>query len=463
MSRVAEGLGRFVRTVYKDRDSRLSRLVPTSSGCPPYEGNLFGSSVRAGRWSCQWSAPSATIVRSSPPRSPTMLSAQAYSFRMKSRLAISLSWIGGYVNVVAFLVCGTMTSHVTGSTTIALLRNVEGQRTLAAYSAFAVVAFFAGTIASAVLTEGARRAGWRSKYVVPVILEAALLALVAEDIRRTGSAHDVNDDAWWAVVGLAAAAMGIQNATIARVSGSVIRTTHMTGVVTDIGLESVQLIYRWRARLRSTGAMRASRLFRIARREPSILRILLLLSIFGSFVVGAAAGAAAFHWNPAYALYAPILFLLWIVWVDLRTPIADVRELDPLADVAVAGAGSLRELLPPSVGVYRLHSAGRHGAHRPPDFQHWVERLPRTWRVVVLCFNPTVTIDDNSAHGLVESVKVLRKDGRRLVVAGVSQAQYAAFERHGVFRTLAHDDVWPDVEFALARAVSLAEEVAPAR
>src|SRR5688572_11091291 len=46
-----------------------------------------------------------------------MLSAQAYSFRQKSKLAISLSWVGGYVNVVAFMGCHTMVSHVTGSTT----------------------------------------------------------------------------------------------------------------------------------------------------------------------------------------------------------------------------------------------------------------------------------------------------------------------------------------------------------
>ena len=35
-----------------------------------------------------------------------MLSARAYSFRQKSRLAISLSWVGGYTNIVVFLATG---------------------------------------------------------------------------------------------------------------------------------------------------------------------------------------------------------------------------------------------------------------------------------------------------------------------------------------------------------------------
>jgi uncharacterized membrane protein YoaK (UPF0700 family) len=385
-----------------------------------------------------------------------MLSAQAYSFRMKSRLAISLSWVAGYVNAVTFLVCGTMTSHVTGNTTIALLRNVEGQRQLAGYAAFAVGAFFAGTILSAVLTEGARRAGWRSKYVLPVAVEAGFLLLIALELRRTGIAHETHDVEWWALVAFAAAAMGVQNATITRVSGSVVRTTHMTGVLTDVGLESVQLIYRWRARVRGSGPIRGSRLLRIARREPSVLRVLLLLTILGSFVFGAAVGTAVFLWDSPIAMLPPFLFLMWIVWVDLRTPIADVRELDALADVTVGGAGSLRELLPPSVGVYRLHSAGRHASHRPPDFLHWAERLPGRWRIVVLCFSASVRIDENAARGLRDGIGTLRRDGRRLVIAGITPLHYAAFERFGVFRDLQRDDAWSDVEFALARAVSLA-------
>ena len=46
-----------------------------------------------------------------------MLSARAYSFHQKSKLAISLSWIGGYTNVVALMSCGWVASHMSGPTT----------------------------------------------------------------------------------------------------------------------------------------------------------------------------------------------------------------------------------------------------------------------------------------------------------------------------------------------------------
>lgn len=385
-----------------------------------------------------------------------MLSAQAYSFRMKARLAISLSWIGGYVNAVAFLACGIGVSHVTGSTTTALLRNVEGQKQLAGYAAFAVAAFFAGTLVSAVLTEGARRAGWRSKYVLPVVVEALLLTLVAEELRRTGPSHDVHDRDWWALVGLAAGAMGLQNATITRVSGNVIRTTHMTGVVTDLGLESVQLLWRWRDHARGR-PLRRRRILRLAWREPSVLRLALLVSIFGSFTFGAGIGAAGFYWDASKAMLVPVAFMLWIVWVDVRSPIADVQELASLESITMEGSGSLRELLPKDVGVFRLTSGDRSGSHRAPDFAQWAETLPAEWRIVVLCFHGEVVVDENAVHGLREAVTRLRRDGRSLVLAGIAPPQYAALEKFGAFRVLSRDDVWSDVEFALARAASLAE------
>jgi hypothetical protein len=46
-----------------------------------------------------------------------MLSARAYSFRQQSRLAISLSWIAGFTNVVMLAVTAHLVSHATGTAT----------------------------------------------------------------------------------------------------------------------------------------------------------------------------------------------------------------------------------------------------------------------------------------------------------------------------------------------------------
>lgn len=385
-----------------------------------------------------------------------MLSARAYSFRMKSRLAISLGWIAGYVNVVSFLTCGTMTSHVTGNATLALLHNVDGHRQLAGYAAFAVGAFFAGCLVSALLTETARRRGWRSKYVAPIAIEGLLLGALSIALSRWGVRHTEYDETWWSLVGLAGAAMGVQNAVVSRISGSVVRTTHLTGVVTDLAIEGVQFVHWTFDRVRGIRRGRVGRLLRIARRQPEALRLLLLVSIFGSFLFGAAVGTFLFLWSPPLSMLPPVVFLGWILIVDVRSPIADVRELDALSDSGLSAAGLVRDLLPPDVGIFRLHCAGKRRSHQAPDFVVWVERLPTSKRVLVLNLSPLIHLDEDASQNLREGAELLRRSGRRLVIGGVTPPQYQALERHGVLRGISSDDVWPDLEFALARAASLA-------
>src|SRR5688500_1401177 len=116
-----------------------------------------------------------------------MLSARAYSFRQKSKLAISLSWVAGYVNVCVLLACGTFVSHVTGNAShfgAQLVHDSADQGTAAVARpavvyGFLLLMFLLGAVASAFLTEGAKRRGAPSKYILPMTLEALLLAVLA--------------------------------------------------------------------------------------------------------------------------------------------------------------------------------------------------------------------------------------------------------------------------------------------
>ena len=54
--------------------------------------------------------------------------------------------------------------------------------------------------------------------------------------------------------------MGLQNATVTKISGARIRTTHVTGMVTDVGIELGKLVYWNRDPIRSeTLRVRADR------------------------------------------------------------------------------------------------------------------------------------------------------------------------------------------------------------
>src|SRR3954468_15649087 len=146
-----------------------------------------------------------------------MLSASAYSFRQKSRLAISLSWVAGYTNVITFIVCAVVTSHATGNVTHfgkALADRLDGRGAPGAagealYFGGLVASFFLGAVVSGCMTEGARRAGFRSKYMLPIALEAVLLCFlcVALDVYRAGGTAAM----YYTITAVASFAMGLQN------------------------------------------------------------------------------------------------------------------------------------------------------------------------------------------------------------------------------------------------------------
>jgi len=384
-----------------------------------------------------------------------LLSAQAYSFHQKSKLAISLSWIGGYTNVIAFLALGSYASHMTGPITTFGRDLVERQWTQAIFFGFIIVMFFLGAVASAFMAEYARRQGKQSHYILPMFVEAVLLGLAGYGLYHGVHVSETDTLARFWVAGVCAMAMGLQNATITMISGSVIRTTHLTGVFTDLGLEGVQYLLWYRDRLRSQKRGRHARLLMVSQRHPSILRLLLLLSIIGSFLVGVVAGSFVYYNFQTAVMLPPILFLLFIVFMDWWRPIAEVREIDPLTDEELKLSGVLHTLLPRELGVCRLAPQGGYRDNRPPNFQQWAGRLPDHWRVVILCLAHSLRIDANAAEDLLVAIRKLKSQGRGFVLASVTPQQYAVLEKVGIIAEIGWENLCPDLEFALSRAMDL--------
>jgi uncharacterized membrane protein YoaK (UPF0700 family) len=294
--------------------------------------------------------------------------------------------------------------------------------------------------------------------------EAVLLTLfwIGLALHGTTLGHGVGEKLLWALAGLASIAMGLQNATITRISGAVVRTTHLTGVVTDLGLEGVQLLLWYRDKFRTGREGRTGRVLAVTRRHPSALRIALLASIFGSFLLGVMVGVLTYTYLPSVALLPPVAFLGWIVVIDWYSPIADVKELDVLGDAEVrATLGDVKSLLPPTVGIYRLTCHRRDMRHGAPDFQVWVDRLPRRWRVLILAVSPMTHFDADAVHDLCAATKKLQGQERKLLLCGVTPGQFKLLKKHGFLDLLETEDVCPDLEFAIARSIELARRLEP--
>ncbi len=261
-----------------------------------------------------------------------MFVSQAHSFAQQARLAITLAWVAGYTNILTILMCHQVTSHASGTTSNLGEFLSQGDWERALYPFFLLTTFFLGAALSGACTEFGRRRGWESIYVLPIIIEALLLLVFANAALIHGPGLAGQGAILYWLTGAAAGAMGLQNATITRISSGAVRTTHVTGVLTDLGLEAAQYIWQ-RCEHRSAddppqahphhGGQYRDKLS--GRPRPTWRRLLVLASVIGSFALGAGLGTIAHSRIPYYAMFPPVAFLLWIIYQDMGRPIAQIQ------------------------------------------------------------------------------------------------------------------------------------------
>ena len=161
--------------------------------------------------------------------------------RADRQLGLALAFIAGAINAGGFLAVAQYTSHMTG-----IVSSLADQLALGAYDLLcgglgALVAFVFGAACSSAMVNYARQRRMTSLYALPLLLEAALLLCFGVFGSRLVSIERLSAPA---TVMLLSFIMGLQNAVISKLSKSEIRTTHITGTVTDIGIELGRLFYR---------------------------------------------------------------------------------------------------------------------------------------------------------------------------------------------------------------------------
>jgi uncharacterized membrane protein YoaK (UPF0700 family) len=225
------------------------------------------------------------------------------------RLGAGLAFVAGATNAGAFLAVGQYTSHMTGVLSsmadAVALRRWE----IAIVSLGALTAFLAGAATTAILVNAGRRRGLSSAFALPLLLEAVLLLAFGAFGARLTTSHALLLPS---TVVLLCYTMGLQNAVITKISQAEIRTTHVTGLVTDLGIELGKLVYTNRANPEFGERVVADR---------ARLRVLSLLLL--AFFTGGLLGALGFQ-RFGYIATVPLAALLGVMSVvpaldDLRT------------------------------------------------------------------------------------------------------------------------------------------------
>jgi uncharacterized membrane protein YoaK (UPF0700 family) len=223
------------------------------------------------------------------------LTGRRRSAEANRQLGLMLTFVAGAANAGGFLAVHQYTSHMTGivSAMADHLALGEIREYLAGFGA--LLSFVAGSACTAILVNFARRRRLHSEFALPLVLEALLLlgfGALGDHLSRIAGLFVPLTVMWLSFM------MGLQNALVTKLSRAEIRTTHITGLVTDLGIELGKLAYWNSARPAGQPPVRANR-----------ERLLVLVLLAVCFFVGGVFGALGFK-HVGYAATVPLALVL---------------------------------------------------------------------------------------------------------------------------------------------------------
>lgn len=192
------------------------------------------------------------------------------------------AWVGGgllalaagCINAVGYLCFRHQpVTHLTGTSTELGIAVARGDLADITHWGLTILAFLAGAMVSGFIVEQ-RTLQLGRRYGVVLTLESALLLAAIPLI------HDARDLGLY----LAAAACGLQNAMVSTYSGATLRTTHLSGIFTDLGVYLGQ-------RLRGL--------------EVDRLRIHVCVLVASNFIVGSTLGTLGYTHMQERVLLVP--------------------------------------------------------------------------------------------------------------------------------------------------------------
>lgn len=238
------------------------------------------------------------------------------TYRHNVKLASLLGMAAGFVNAAGFLGFATLTTNVTGHAALFAEKIASQDWGNARVVALWMVLFLAGAFVSSLIVTRVGR-NQQYSYAIPILIEVLVLLGVAIE----GHRYDQSIVSKEVFAGSLLFIMGLQNALVSIVSGSVVRTTHLTGTFTDLGIELAQVFNR---DSKDKTALRSG------------IKLRLVVIVF--FMGGALGGAYLFHGWSLRCFFLPAGLLVFALCYDiLRVTIKRAyRQWRRLSDQGIA-------------------------------------------------------------------------------------------------------------------------------
>jgi len=210
------------------------------------------------------------------------------------KIASLLSFVAGVVNVAGFIAIQRLTTNVTGHFAY-FVDEVFKLHFAESFIYFLyILFFFLGSFVSSLFVEIISRKNEQYIYVIPAIIESVILFAMAI-FGNTLIKESPNLLACTLLF-----AMGLQNSLVTRISNAVVRTTHLTGLFTDLGIELSQLFFYKEEE----------------QKNKLVTTIKLRLRIIIFFFIGGLIGGIFYAYLNLYVLLIPAIMLIIGLFYD---------------------------------------------------------------------------------------------------------------------------------------------------
>jgi uncharacterized membrane protein YoaK (UPF0700 family) len=154
------------------------------------------------------------------------------SHEIDRQLACLLAGVAGALNTAAFHAVGFFSANMTGNASALSEHAASGEWPAGFFYLAIVLVFIFGASISTTLIHAGQRRGVHDIYAIAILAEALLMTLLALCEWQLPSLHR----GAVLILGLSFL-MGIQNSAATLISDGRVRTTHISGMATDIGIE----------------------------------------------------------------------------------------------------------------------------------------------------------------------------------------------------------------------------------
>ncbi|WP_448700278.1 YoaK family protein [Mucilaginibacter sp. AW1-3] len=212
-------------------------------------------------------------------------------------LASSTALVAGVINVAGVIAFLAFTTNITGHVAL-LARKVSAKDIEEVITVFIwLLMFFIGAFVSHFLVRSFERRSLYLAHAMPIIAEMVILLFVAIYGNHFFTGSDTERDV---IIGAMLFSMGLQNSLVSTISGGLIKSSHLTGLFTDVGADIAEWLHP-----------------RTGKTEMVKNRIVVRLTVLLFYFLGAVAGGFFFEVINFKLFYFVPVVLLGILLYDL--------------------------------------------------------------------------------------------------------------------------------------------------